>query len=368
MKPIVLIGLQPQSLALLQCLGQVRDNIHVFIDRRAGKCFEEFSRYGTKHDFYDIKSLSYGLKMLQTYYEERLDVFITCAYLLTEIRVNYRAIYDEYNVFSSPLSWVDLFSTKNKMYDYTRTFGVKTMPYKLLTEYKHGDLKFPLILKRNVEFFLSFKTKIVKDEEDFDKFIKEMPDEPKYVIVQEIVQDLSQIDLALHAYIHEGEIMGAFVVKEVRHCPPGISTFLRESDAHTSGIIIEKSKEFLSQTNFTGFIQIDYKYIVKTDTPIIMDINTRTPASHSAFHTKFSNWREFYASIPDKPCKLIPKNKRITWISIIGDIRARFKERNFKGVGECIGASWDVFCIQDPLPFIMWPIIPTIHRLRKLFK
>lgn len=368
MKPIVLIGLQPQSLALLQCFGRVRSDLHVFIDSRAGKCFEEFSRYGKKYYFFDMESLSDGLKRLQVKYVEKLDIFITCAYLLTEIRVDYRSIYDEYNVYSSPLSWVDLFSTKNKMYDYTRTFGVETMPYKVLTEYKHGDLKFPLILKRNVEFFLSFKTKLINNEEEFDAFVREMPDNPEYVIVQEQIKDSSQIDLALHAYVHKGEIMGSFVVKEVRHCPPGISTFLRELDKHTSEIITKISKEFLSQTDFSGFVQIDYKYIVDTETPIIMDINTRTPASHSAFHTKFTNWKEFYACIPDKPCKLIPRENRISWVNIIGDIRARFKEKNFKGLGNCIGASWDVFCMQDPLPFIMWPIIPTFYRIRNKFK
>lgn len=99
-----------------------------------------------------------------------------------------------------------------------------------------------------------------------------------------------------------------------------------------------------------------------------MDINTRTPASHSAFHTKFVNWKSFYASIPNNPCKLIPITKSIRWVNILGDIRANFKEKNVKGMFSCIGAHWDVFCVADPLPFILWPIITTFNRVKLLLK
>lgn len=357
---IVIIGLQPQGLALLQSLGPHHQELHVLIDGRLNKCFEEFSKYGIKHHFDSLKSLECELRKIQNQYTEKLNCFITSAYLLTEIRADYREIYTQYCVFSSPLNWVDLFSTKHLMYDFTRRYGVKTMNYIPLIEYKHGSLKFPLILKRDVEFFLSFKTQLVKSEAEFDKFVSSIPDNPAYIIVQELVD---AEDLSFHAYVHEGKIIGALVVEEVRHYPAGISTFLQECDEKVSLLITETSRRFIEQTDYTGFIQIDYKFLSESMTPIIMDINTRTPASHSAFRAKFANAKEFYANILD-PVKLIPKEKKLKWISIIGDIRARIHKYDFTNLGSLFSAKWDVFDKHDILPFIMWPIIPTYYRIK----
>ena len=302
---IVILGLQPQGLALLQSLGPYNNDIHVLIDGRLNKCFEEYSRYGHKYRFDSLESLRVILDGIQRQYSDKLNCFITSAYLLTEIRTDYREIYDKYNVFSSPLKWVDLFSTKHLMYDFVRSFGVKTMNYISLVEYRHGVLKFPLILKRDVEFFLSFKTKLVLSESEFDDFVSSIPDDPNHIIVQELVEGDDQLDLAFHAYVYQGKVMGSFVVEEVRHYPPGISTFLRECDDDISNQITETSLRFIEHTDYTGFIQIDYKYLSDSKTPLIMDINTRTPASHSAFRAKFVNSSEFYSHILE-PVRLIP--------------------------------------------------------------
>lgn len=360
---IVIIGLQPQGLALLQSLGPYHKDLHVLIDGRLNRCFEEYSRYGRKYHFDSLQSLAVILEDIQRQYSDKLNCFITSAYLLTEIRTDYRELYDRYNVFSSPLKWVDLFSTKHLMYDFVRSFGVKTMNYIPLTEYKHGVLKFPLILKRNVEFFLSFKTKLVESEAEFDAFVSSIPDNPNHIIVQEMITGNDQSDLAFHAYVHRGKVMGSFVVEEVRHYPAGISTFLRECDDEISVQITETSRQFIEQTEYTGFIQIDYKYLSDSRTPLIMDINTRTPASHSAFRTKFVNSTEFYTDILN-PVRLIPKKNRLTWISIVGDIRARIHTRDFSNIGSMFSSTWDVFDKRDILPFLLWFIIPTYYRIK----
>ena len=365
---IVVLGLEEQGLALVQCFSRCHRDVHFFVDTRKGKQFREYTSFGVKHRFDSIDSLRRELESLQLNYKDRLRLFISSASLLTDIRFSFREIYDLYCVSSCPLNWVDLFSTKNRMYDYVSSKGCQIPRYKLLNDYSCGDLVFPFVLKRNIEKILSFKTIIINSQSEFEYVLSQIKDDHEDIIAQEFVGGTDWVDLSYHGYIDKGIICGDLVVEEIRHYPTGVSCFLKEVAPDLSKMISTQINDLLIDTDYSGFIQVDLKYHRGSHQSMIMDINTRTPGSHSVFYRKFINWKEFYSGIPDNPIPLIKNNKRIRWINIDRDMRAtRILDSPFSTIKDSLSSDWDVFCWQDPFPFIMSFFLPIKVRLSILF-
>lgn len=347
---IVVLGMEEQGLALVRCMHKTHKHVHFFVDQRRPKHAWEATRCGVRHSFSNLDELEQELQDLQTRFPDKLCLFISSANLLTDIRLNRPSLYESYQVSSSPLHWIDTLTTKHLMYEYISRCGAKTTPYCLLKDYHEGMLRFPLILKRDIEFVLSFKTKRVNTQEEMGAFVKGMPDNPEYIIVQEMVSPEAR-DLSLHAYVHKGAILGSVAFEEVRHYPTGISSYMEEMPADVSQSLHSEAEKLLGRTDYCGFAQIDFKYL-PDGTAIIMDINTRTPGSHSAFHCKFSNWKNFYAGLPDNPVKLIPRKKRVRWINFVRDfVGTKAKGKMSQTFKDMFGAHWDVFDWNDPRPF-----------------
>lgn len=360
---IVILGLEEQGLALLQCMAKTHQNVHYFIDGQKKGRFRGKTRLGREHLFSSIEDLDHQLHELQSLFDRRLNIFITSATLLTDIRLSYRSLYEEFRIWSYPLSQVDLLSTKNSMYDYALTRGLNTPRYKLLTEYQDGMLRFPVVLKRNIEHYLSFKTFIANNKNEFDSFVDSIKDldDASDIIVQEMVPSCESKDYSFHGFAFNGIILGGISFEEVRHHPTGISSYLEELDDVKSLRLLGETTRLLEKSEYSGFFQIDFKYDGTSDKLFIMDVNTRPPGSHSAFRHKFLNWRSFYTSLCEKPIELIPRHNKIQWINIIRDYLATHKDHLPGSTLKCaLQSHWDVFDWYDPLPFI--------HSIYQLFQ
>lgn len=364
-QPVVVLGLRKQALPIVRSLAEISSyDVFLFIDARTLKEEAEHTRYGHKIRFMSVQDIQDKLEEIQKKYASQLYVYVIAAYLLTELRENFRSLYNQYHVLSSPLTWIDLFTNKAKMYSFVGNYGVKTAPAVLLSQYVPGCLNFPLVLKRNVEYFLSFKTKLVNTEKELSSFVDTMPDDKKHVLVQELVCASQELDLSYQAYVHKGNIKGRLVLEEVRHYPEGISCFLREIDGELKDKVINNSESFLKDTDYSGFIQIDYKYLVQENLLVIMDINTRTPASHSAFSHKFSNYSQLFACI-DTPPVLLPKQGILKWVNVSSDLKWHIRRHDYKGIFGIFFATWDIWSWKDPLPFCMSMLQPLINRFKK---
>lgn len=348
---VVILGLRKQALPIVRAIAQVSYlDLYCFIDSRKPKEEVAYTRYGMKVMFSSSLDLQTKLERIQESYTPKLNVFIIAAYLLTEIRECYSSIYDRYNVFSSPLEWINIFTDKYQMYSWVQQYGIETVPAVPLLQYKPGCLKFPLVLKRNIEHVLSFKIKILYNQNEFDSFVSAMPDNASHVIVQELVQGMKEKDLSYQGYLFQGRVKGRIVLEEVRHFPEGISCYLQELEGNLMKRVVASSETFLLETKYSGFIQIDYKYLETEDRLIIMDINARTPASHSAFSHKFINYNQLF-TFSDEPPMLCPKKGLIKWVNVVSDIVCNIKKKEYKGLFEIIFAKWDIWSWRDPFPF-----------------
>lgn len=363
-QPVVILGLRKQALPIVRAFSKIPQcDIYLLSDTRTLKEEAEYTRYGEKIQFCSVSDIQSKLADIQNKYSSTLHIFIIAAYLLTEIREKFRAIYTLYNVYSSPLKWIDIFTDKAAMYSFVREYGIEIAPFILLSQYTHDSLKFPLVLKRNIEHYLSFKTKIVNNEREFDEFVSKMPDDKKCVIVQELVCGEQEMDLSYQGYLCNGKIKGRLVLEEVRHYPEGISCFLREIEGELQNKVIKDSETFLNVTDYSGFIQIDYKYLPLQKRLVIMDINTRTPASHSAFCYKFVNYNQLFTDL-DEPPILQPRCKLLKWINVSSDIKCNIREHNYKGFLDVMSAKWDIWSWRDPLPFLVSMFQPFINFYR----
>lgn len=364
-RPVIILGLRKQALPIVRAFAEIPDyDIFLFVDARTLREEAEYTRYGHKIKFVSVYDIQDKLEKIQNRYTLQLCIYVIAAYLLTELREKLRILYEQYRVFSSPLAWIDLFTDKAKMYSFVEKYGVKIAPSVLLSQYVSGYLNFPLMLKRNVEHFLSFKTKLVTTEEELSFFVNSMPDDKNHVLVQELVCASQELDLSYQAYVYEGDVKGCLVLEEVRHYPEGISCFLREINGELKNKVINDSESFLRDTDYSGFIQIDYKYLVQENSLVIMDINTRTPASHSAFSHKFLNYNQLFACL-DNPPILQPKKGTMKWVNVSSDLKWHIRKHDYRGIFEIFSATWDIWSWKDPLPFCMSMLQPLINKFKR---
>lgn len=363
-QPVIILGLRKQALPIIRSLVQIgKYHVYCFIDSRTTKEEAEYTRYGEKIFFASMLDVEKKLKDIQTCYTQKLYIFITSAVLLTEIRTSLRIIYEEYKVSSSPLPWIDLFTNKALMYSFVKEYGVQTAPFVLLNQYTVGCLQFPVVLKRNIEHFLSFKVKQIECQSEFDEFVNAISDNRDDIIVQELVRGTGCLDLSYQGYFYDGTCKGSVVWEEVRHFPQGISCFMREVDGNLKQLVVNNTETFFKVTDYSGFVQIDYKYLPVEDKLIIMDVNTRTPASHSAFSYKFINYSDLFRDL-DTPPVLIEKNAKIAWINIASDGLLKMKLRSRLEINLLFTAVWDVWSFKDLMPFIMSILLPIIRHFK----
>lgn len=269
---------------------------------------------------------------------------------------------------SGPLAAIDVFSNKVLMYKKCLDLGVKVKNFCLLTEYKPGELRFPLILKRNVEKgLMEYKCCKIDDESHLFEISKEIPVESqKYLLLQECIgEEFSDIDF--RGYIHRGKVIGYAVMHEVRCHPAGVSSYIEEiTDKGIVDSIYDDVAKLLNGSSFTGFLDIDIKCNLSTGEAYILDFNPRSPASLSAWVFKYrrKDLIELFMNI-DNPKSLVPVNTAIKWCNLARDYRARKKNHEKLKLRDILKLKLDLWDCCDPLPFLLHPLW-ILNR--KLFK
>ena len=352
MKKIIIIGLTPQGLAMLRILSRAGHQVIAFTNTK--KVVGYYSKYGDKRIFNDVVNLKSQIEKIVKAETKKIDCIITSGELLALIISEYPELYDICNVQSGPLHLVKMLSHKNQMYDFATSRGLKSAKFKTLYEYKPGDLKFPIILKKNYEIPLFFKIKKINSDYELSIFSKKIDtNNYKDILIQEYINIENYIFITYQAYLHYGEIKCYFIARQTRRLSTGLTCFIEEiKNNNLRKKIKNLSENLLVKTNYNGFIEVEYIYNTDNEDIIFMETNTRPCGTHSAFSYKFNNLHELFNQINNPP-NLITNNKKIVWINIARDIKARLINKDFRHLSQFFKAKRDILDKDDLKPFIM---------------
>lgn len=351
MNTFILIGLHPQGLSMLRILSRAGHKVIAFANSK--KAIGYYSKFGDKRIFSTIKELKEEISHIVDSSNEKINCIITDGEILGSILSDYPELYEICNVQSGPLALVKMLSHKNLMYEYASTRGLHCAKYELLSEYKQGDLQFPVILKRNYEIPLFFKVMKIDSERDFSVFIKKISKENyKSILVQEFINDNSLINISYQGYFINGICKCSFICSQERRLVSGITSYLKEiNNVAIKNLIIENVNVFLKDSEYTGFNELEFLLSEESNSLYFIEINTRTCGLHSVLNQKFSNLSALYDNI-DNPPDLVENPQFLSWINILRDIKARMQTKDFSKLSQFFTSKYDILDLGDLRPSI----------------
>jgi predicted ATP-grasp superfamily ATP-dependent carboligase len=351
MRTFLIIGLTPQGLSILRILSRAGFRVVAFTNTRNAAGFR--SRYGEKRLFSSIDDLKRQIGTEVNGHDGKLTCIITSGELLAWVMADFPEIYDICDVQSGPFSLVQRLAHKDLMYNFAAGRGLNCARFVLLPGYSHGQLNFPVILKRNYEIPLFFKVKKLGNEAEFDEFTSRIEeDKRRHIIVQEFVTDDDILNISYQSYLLDGVSKCNFICTQDRRISSGITSYLVElRDEGIKDIIKKAALSFFEGSGYTGFTELEFLYSKKENRLWFIEVNTRTCGLHSVLNHKFSNLADLYRFM-DNPPVIIENSEPVAWVNIARDIKARLQVRDFRNLSQFFKSKHDVFDLHDIKPFI----------------
>lgn len=354
MGKFIIVGLTPQGLSIVRMLARAGHEVTAFTNTKNAVGY--YSRYGKKLLFSTVQELKAGVCSIVAGSNEKVRCVVTSGELLTLLIDEFPEIYELCDVESGPLKLLRVLSKKNKMYAFAQMRELTCAKWRVLSDYQHGDLAFPVIMKRNVEVPLFFKVKILQSKQELDSFITQItPLDRKFILLQEYMSSASQLEISYQAYFRNGEACAEFVAKQIRRLQKGLTSYLEEVvDKPLHLLAARLSRKLLSGTGYSGFAEVEYIFNADAGALQFIEINTRPCGLHSALRQKYPNLSVVYdVSAAECAEHLQASSKPIKWINLARDLKVRYEKKDFTGLGILFKSGYDILDWRDLKPFIM---------------
>lgn len=348
----LILGLTAQGLALLRELGRAGADVTAFCTSRKNVGYH--SRYGKKICYRTIAELRNHISNIVQQTNRKPICFITSGEILASVLREYKELYKECTVLSSPYSVINQLAHKDKMYEYAIEKGFNVAKYVTLDKYKNGCLNFPLFLKRNYEIPLFFKAVRINTSQELSWYMNRIPVENfEDVIAQEYIDipNDHKINITCQGFFVKGECAGVFIANQKRRLQKGLTSYIEELPENgLSTLIRNLSEDFMLELKYSGFAEFEFMYDSLSEQLYFVEVNTRTCGSQSALHYKFENMLDVITH-SDTLIKLKPKVKQLYWMNIQRDIRARLENKDFSSLCDIFKSKYDILNRRDIQPF-----------------
>lgn len=350
-KTILILGLTPQGLSLLRLLS--RNGVSVIAFYHSKKNVGTWSKYGRKIYFESIDHLKRLIKEeLKNSYKPLC--YITSGEILAMILRDYPELYEICDVISGPYSVINILSHKDQMYEFAQRKGLKVASYLTLDKVENHDLSFPIFIKRNYEIPLFFKAAIIRNGEELNYYLDKIrPIERKDVILQEFIQIPSEdlLEISSQVFYSEGIAKGMLIMSQKRRLNKGLTSYTEEiDDLSLQDKVGQLCLDFMSGCKYTGFAEFEFMHNKKTGELFFVEVNTRTCGLQSSFVYKFENVCDVILNPHHAPL-LRPRMKKVRWMNIQRDIRARFQKNNYHNIFDIFHSCFDILDFHDIKPF-----------------
>lgn len=264
---------------------------------------------------------------------EKPICYVTSGEILASILREYKELYDLCNVYSGPYEVLERLAHKDKMYEYAVGKGLNVAKYATLDNLEVDKLCFPLFLKRNYEIPLFFKAAKINTSEEFQTYIKKIPEKClKDVIAQEYI-DIPEnhlINISCQGFFVDGRCSGIYVANQKRKLRKDLTSYIEEiTDSDVYQRMNDLTDDFMRELKYCGFAEFEFMYDKRNDNLWFVEVNTRTCGSQSGMNYKFYNLRDVILN-PEEYRKLQPVEKPLRWMNIQRDIRTRLESGNIR--------------------------------------
>lgn len=269
----MILGLAPQGLFLLREFCRAgKKVIAVGLKDNVGL----YSKYGCK---FTISKLTELEDILSKYLHPNINIHICSDAFLNHLIDNKNSIFRLKKCFPNFKSAV-IFSDKLSTGKLAEKLGIAyPKTYRLEEIEFEKKISYPLILKWNRRKSASepFKTILIK----LPKELKEINVKQQFLkndlILQTYIKGEPQVDISYGGYFLDGEEKLHITIQQKRQYPypNGLSSFIEEYSGEYSEEIRKMAKVLLSETSFSGFVEVECRIDVKKDKLYLIEVNPR---------------------------------------------------------------------------------------------
>jgi D-aspartate ligase len=274
------------------------------------------------------------------------------------------------------IQWAD---DKNLTYQLAERVGLDVPKRYLptsLDEVRQLDCRFPVILKpashKNSNPFTLAKAWIAEDRATLVARYKQAADavDQTEIVLQEMIPGVGTAQFSYAAVWHKGQPLAALVATRSRQYPINVgytSTFVEVVE---NSIVTEAATRFLSELNYSGAVEIEFKFDARDGAYKILDVNPRLWAwigigDTAGINFAYILYRSTLGEMVPRPVARVDA----AWMHLTRDFVAAFQEllvgrlttnRYLSSYRKKV--TFATFAIDDPLPMIAeLPI--TLYRV-----
>jgi len=356
-KPIIILGLAPQGLALLRTFYRAGyDVLGIGLPGQAGL----YSSCGKTIAVSPIQAVK---DILQFHADESTIIHVTSDIFLNYLLDEYREAFDAYQIFPS-CETAEIFTDKLKTQALANELGIPTP-----RSYRADKIKptsfdvFPSILKWNRRYKeTNFKTVILRSPFQMSKVLAALTGKDKSnLIVQGYLEAPLGSDISYGGYWEGGiERIGISIIQK-RKFPPygGLASCVVEDRTDTGFEAKRIAYKILEAMRYSGFVEVECRKNPSDGKVYLIEVNPRACGWIKILMDRFE--KVVLAGSDVKP------DRRTVWVNILRDLRAisaLLAKGYYKEIIEAAidYARWPVFDIADPRDFK-----PFIYQVKKLF-
>lgn len=269
---IMILGLTPAGLFLLRELSRSGKNVlAVGLKDNIGL----YSKYGHKICLSKIEEVE---DVINKYFHPDVTTYICSDPFINYLLDKNHKILKEKKCFPDYKS-AKIFSDKLLTGQLADTLGIAYPKMYSLSNVTNDNIKkYPLILKwnRRKTFNEPFKTIIINSKYELERISKNYKRFHNNLIVQKYIRDECTVNISYGGYYLHGNEKMHIIVLQKRQYPKGITCFAEEYKGKYYQKIWEISKKIISNIEFNGFAEVEFRVDIIKNKIYLIEVNPRT--------------------------------------------------------------------------------------------
>lgn len=366
-KVIIVFGMGPAGLFLARQLKKENKTIYGI-----GKP-DDIGRYSNVVKHYYASETIEGIRaainsILST---EKQDVggYICSDQYLTLFLEKDPGVFDSINMSEPGIDAFKLIFDKERLIKYCHGIGIYFPKTYATSDIGSNNVTYPIVAKPNIKRGHSQlkKVSIIKSQEELTAFLTEAKKadyEINEILFQQFINGDNRWEYGYGGYFENGIAVTEVFFVQARQYPQGVSCHTIEiSDKELRDKIRNATSNFLTNLNYTGFLQFDIKQDEITKQIYVLDINPRPWGSVSILSPKCTDSSVFVNKLDEGMvcCWHFPLKEVVS-----------FRNKNNVAYKDCKKIGHGVMVIdlldwKDIKPFIAQPIVAVKKIGIKLF-
>ncbi len=282
--PVIVLGLGPAGLFLVRQLSHLTESIYAI-----GR-YDDVGMYSRHIDkkkryyAYNADELKDAFSKIKEIEEMKPLLFISSDQYLSILLDKKNEWSEQIELAGANIDTLELINDKNAINAFCQLNGVRIPESVTYSEFQLQRRRmYPVIIKwveKRIETAVNpiGKVKVCWNDTEFlavDRAVKEGGIHAEDLFVQAYINGKNDCQFSVGGYYNNGVPLAEVAVNQIKQYPQGISAEVITSSNPICTDLKQISGCFVSELNYTGFLEMEYKVDARTRETYLLDVNPR---------------------------------------------------------------------------------------------